>query len=288
MSLFGKLAAALKDRKLRLPALPSRPPMLRISLGNQSASKAIVFSVILATAVVATAIFFAVRDVASSTWDWPEAGAEYALPQEMGKRLPNNPDGTESHTLHVNLANGTRLDKLHFKNVQLGKVGLSDSFTINRTSGVTGAMVNVGQLTITNSSTPTLAWSNMTVNSLALGAYVDGHTQAVVLDNTVPLLVIDSDRGSGSYLVENSVVDKIIISTNGDLGAYIGELIIEGVTASSGAWTWDYLAVGILTMDGSNKIGNGTGIDVPSAVFNSSISARSVVDNLVDTPIKVQ
>lgn len=288
MNLFGKLAAALKDRKLRLPALPSRPPMLRISLGNQSASKAIVFSVILATAVVATAIFFAVRDVASSTWDWPEAGAEYALPQEMGKRLPNNPDGTESHTLHVNLANGTRLDKLHFKNVQLGKVGLSDSFTINRTSGVTGAMVNVGQLTITNSSTPTLAWSNMTVNSLALGAYVDGHTQAVVLDNTVPLLVIDSDRGSGSYLVENSVVDKIIISTNGDLGAYIGELIIEGVTASSGAWTWDYLAVGILTMDGSNKIGNGTGIDVPSAVFNSSISARSVVDNLVDTPIKVQ
>ena len=188
----------------------------------------------------------------------------------------------------MNLANGTRLDKLHFKNVQLGKVGLSDSFTINRTSGVTGAMVNVGQLTITNSSTPTLAWSNMTVNSLALGAYVDGHTQAVVLDNTVPLLVIDSDRGSGSYLVENSVVDKIIISTNGDLGAYIGELIIEGVTASSGAWTWDYLAVGILTMDGSNKIGNGTGIDVPSAVFNSSISARSVVDNLVDTPIKVQ
>jgi len=288
VSLFGKLAAALKDRKLRLPALPSRPPMLRVSLGNQSASKAIVFSVILATAVVATAIFFAVRDVASSTWDWPEAGAEYALPQEMGKRLPNNPDGTESHTLHVNLANGTRLDKLHFKNVQLGKVGLSDSFTINRTSGVTGAMVNVGQLTITNSSTPTLAWSNMTVNSLALGAYVDGHTQAVVLDNTVPLLVIDSDRGSGSYLVENSVVDKIIISTNGDLGAYIGELIIEGVTASSGAWTWDYLAVGILTMDGSNKIGNGTGIDVPSAVFNSSISARSVVDNLVDTPIKVQ
>ena len=288
MNLFGKLAAALKDRKLRLPALPSRPPMLRVSLGNQSASKAIVFSVILATAVVATAIFFAVRDVASSTWDWPEAGAEYALPQEMGKRLPNNPDGTESHTLHVNLANGTRLDKLHFKNVQLGKVGLSDSFTINRTSGVTGAMVNVGQLTITNSSTPTLAWSNMTVNSLALGAYVDGHTQAVVLDNTVPLLVIDSDRGSGSYLVENSVVDKIIISTNGDLGAYIGELIIEGVTASSGAWTWDYLAVGILTMDGSNKIGNGTGIDVPSAVFNSSISARSVVDNLVDTPIKVQ
>jgi len=288
VSLFGKLAATLKDRKLRLPALPSRPPMLRVSLGNQSASKAIVFSVILATAVVATAIFFAVRDVASSTWDWPEAGAEYALPQEMGKRLPNNPDGTESHTLQINLANGTRLDKLHFKNVQLGKSGLTNAFEVSRTSGVTGAFVTVGQIVITNSSAPTLDWANMEIGSVTLSAYVDGHTQAMVLDNSIPLLLIDSDRGAGTYVVEDSVVDRIIITTNGDDGAYIGEIIIDNVDASVGAWDWDFLKVGILTMDNTNRFGNGTGINVASAVFNNTMKARSITSNLVDTPISVK
>ena len=288
MNLFGKLAAMLRDRRIRLPALPSKPPMSRVSLGSQSTSKAIVFSVILASAVVAVAIFFAVKDVASSTWDWPEAGAKYALPQEMGQQLPNNPDGTESHTLQINLGNNTRLDKLQFKNVQLGKSGLTTAFEVSRTSGVTGAFVTVGQIVITNSSAPTLDWANMEIGSVTLSAYVDGSTQAMVLDNTIPLLVIDSDRGAGTYVVEDSVVDRIIITTNGDDGAYIGEIIIDNVDASVGAWDWDYLKVGILTMDNTNKFGNGTGINSASAVFNSTVKARSITSNLIDTPIKVQ
>ena len=119
MNLFDKLATIIKDRKVRLPSLPSKPPMLRISLGNQSTGRAIVFSVVLATAVVATGIFFAVKDVASSTWDWPEIGAEYDLPQTMGSKLPKYEDGTESHTLQINLADGVRLDRLWLKNLDL-------------------------------------------------------------------------------------------------------------------------------------------------------------------------
>jgi len=288
VNLFDKLATIIKDRKVRLPSLPSKPPMLRISLGNQSTGRAIVFSVVLATAVVATGIFFAVKDVASSHWDWPEAGAEYALPQTMGSKLPKYEDGTESHTLQINLADGVRLDRLWLKNLDLGKSGLTNSFEINRTSGVTGAQVNVGNFIITNSSAPTLDWANMEIGTVVLSAYVDGHTNAIVIDSTISQLVIDSDRGAGTYIAENSVVDRIVINTNGDTGAFIGEIIVDNVTTTTGAWDFDYMKIGILTLDNTNKFGNGTGINSASAVFNSSIKSRSITDNLVDTPLKIQ
>jgi hypothetical protein len=221
---------------------------------------------------------------------WPEAGAEYALPDIVGNPLPPDPETPAliSQTLRINLADGVRLDKLWLKNLDLGKSGLTNSFEINRTSGVTGAWVNVGQFTITNSSAPTLDWANMEVGTLNLGAYVDGHTNSSVINSTISHLVIDSDRGSGSYVAENSVVDRVIINLNGATGATIGEIIVDGVTSSVGAWDFDYLKVGTLTMDNTNKFGNGTGINSASAVFNDTVKARSITDNLVDTPIKVQ
>ena len=221
---------------------------------------------------------------------WPEAGAEYSLPDIVGNPLPPDPEtpAMVNHTLRINLADNVRLDKLHLKTLDLGKSGLTNSFEINRTSGVTGAWVNVGVFTITNSSAPTLDWANMEVGSLHLGAKVDGHENSAVLNSTISSLVIDSDRGSGSYVAENSVVDRVIINLNGDNGATIGEIIVDGVTSSVGAWDFDYLKVGTLTMDSSNKFGNGTGINSASAVFNDTVKARSITDNLVDTPIKVQ
>ena len=221
---------------------------------------------------------------------WPEAGAEYALPNVVGNPLPPDPETPSviNQTLRINLADGVRLDKLHLKNLDLGKSGITNSFEINRTSGVTGAFVNVGLFTITNSSAPTLDWANMEVGTLNLGAKVDGHTNSSVINSTISHLVIDSDRGSGSYVAENSIVDRVIINLNGDNGATIGELIVDGVTASVGAWDFDYLKVGTLTMDGTNQFGNGTGINSASAVFNDTVKARSITDNLVDTPLKVQ
>jgi hypothetical protein len=63
---------------------------------------------------------------------------------------------------------------------------------------------------------------------------------------------------------------------------------VDGVTSSVGAWDFDYLKVGTLTLDSTNKFGDGSGINSASAVFNDTVKARSITDNLVDTPIKVQ
>ena len=236
------------------------------------------------------ASFALVINGTSNVPTWPETGAVYALPNTNGQRLaPDDSDpATASQTLQINLADGVRLDKLHLKNIQLGKAGLTNAFEISRTSGVTGAQVSVGVITIRNSSAPTLDWANMEAGCINLAGNVDGHTNGVQIDSTIPTLVIDSDRGAGTYVVENSTVDRIIINTNGDNGAIIGEILIDGVNASVGAWDWDYVRAGCIHLEASNTFGNATGINVSSAVFNSSIKARVITDNLVDTPVSVK
>ena len=221
---------------------------------------------------------------------WPEAGAVYALSNINGQRLaPDDSDpATRSQTLQINLADGVRLDKLELRNLDLGKAGLTNSFEINRTSGVTGAQVSVGLITIRNSSAPTLDWANIETGCISLAGNVDGHTNAVQVDSTISTLVIDSDRGSGSYVAQDSTVDRIIINTNGDTGATIGEILIDDVDASVGAWDWDYIKAGCIVLENNNTFGNGTGINVASAVFNSTVKARVITDNLVDTPTTVK
>ena len=217
---------------------------------------------------------------------WPEAGAVYALPNTNGERLaPDASDpATRSQTLQINLSSGVRLDKLELKNLDLGKAGLTDSFSV---IGVTGAQVNVGLITIRNSSAPTLDWANIEAGCITLAGNVDGHTTAITIDSTVPNLVIDSDRGAGTYIAADSHVDRVIINTVGG-DATIGEILIDDVDSSVGGWNWDFIKAGCINLENTNKFGNGTGINTASAVFNSTVKARTITDNLVDVPTSIK
>ena len=222
---------------------------------------------------------------------WPTSGAEYDLPYTIGERLPPDAETpmTASQTLRINLKDNARLDRLVLKNLQLGKASLDKSFEINRTTGVTGAMVSVGLITIINSSAPSMEWSNIKAGSITLGqAKVDGHTNNMCLDPTLPTLVVDSDRGSGTFTSEGSVVDRVIINLNGDNGATIGELVVDNVDASVGKWDWNYINAGAITMDATNTFGDGSGINSPSVVFNDTVCGRVLSSNLVDSPVSVK
>ena len=227
---------------------------------------------------------------------WPTSGAEYDLPHEIGTRLSPDADTpmTASQTLKINLGNNTRLDKLHLSRLDLGKRSPESgfkSFQICRcTSGVTGAMVNVGIITIRNSAIPSLDFGNMTVGTVSLAPRTDGHTQGIVLDSQVTDLIVDSARGTGTFVAADSVVDRIVIDLNGDAGAYIGEIIIDDVDASVGSWDWDYVTAGTLVIESNVQIGDGSGIDSASALFgvNGEFKARVVTDNIVDTPLNVR
>ena len=217
---------------------------------------------------------------------WPEAGAGYALPNTNGDRLAPDPSdpATRSQTLQINLANGVRLDKLHLKNLDLGKSGLAKSLYV---TGVTGAQVDVGLITVRNSSAPTMDWSRINAGCIQIAGEMDGHTNAMTIDATVPNLVIDSDRGAGTYVAENSQVDRIIVQTTGGT-ATIGEILIDDVDASVGAWTWEGINAGCIVVENNNKFGNGTGINNASVVMNNTVKSRSITDNVVETPVSVK
>ena len=232
------------------------------------------------------ASFALVINGTSDVPSWPEAGAVYALPNTNGDRLaPDDCDpATRSQTLQINLGNGVRLDKLELSRLDLGKAGLTDSLAV---TGVTGAQVNVGLITIRNSSAPSLDWANIETGCISLAGNVDGHTNAITVDSTVPNLVIDSDRGAGTYVAADSMVDRVIINTVGG-DATIGEILIDDVDSSVGGWNWDFIKAGCIVMENTNKFGDGSGINSASAVFNSTVKARVITDNLVDTPTSVK
>ena len=295
MTLFEKICRMVGDR--RIPAF--KMPAFRwftVGFANRHVTTVVVLAIVVSGLAVAVGLYFAVRDVMSSTYNWPEP-AEYDVTldglQTMGKKNPDYPDGTQSMTLRVGFKDGTRVDRVVLKNLDLGKVGLAKSFEITRnaTTGVTGAQAYlfIGDIVITNSSAPTLAWGNMELGSVTLAARVDGHSQEIQQDSTISQIIIDSDRGSGTYTAQDSKVDRVILQINGStLGASIGVLEIDNVDASVGSWTWDYVKAGSLSLDGSNEFGNGSGINTASATWADTISARTVVDNLVDVPISVK
>jgi len=73
-------------------------------------------------------LYFAVKDVASSTYNWPEP-AQYAVTAEglqtMGKKNEDYPDGTESQTLSIRLADGARISNLSISGTDLGRAGIA-------------------------------------------------------------------------------------------------------------------------------------------------------------------
>lgn len=293
MNIFSKLATIVKERRVRFPILPHAPRLRlpympkwpRISFGQKSTARAIGFSIGLSTVVVATGIFFAVRDVASASWDWPEAGAEYQLPQKMGTQLAPYSDGTESQTLKINLADGTRLSALTLTNLDIGRAS-TPCVTIERAANTTGWLY-VDTWVVTGATAKSLDFANVETSSLILQAFTDGHTMEATLDSSVSEIDAQSTRASGVYHVQDSVVDQIVIVLLGS--ATISNLTMTDVDCSLGTgWNIDYVKAGSISIDNTSKFGSGSGINSADFVVNSTVKARVITDNLVDTPITVQ
>ena len=294
----------LRGRDLRLDRFMA-PGLPGISIFNALRLPAPSFSFDLsgtkgvATALGIVGVAFAVAfsfvvATTDSTPMWPEAGAAYSLPSPFGTPLDPDPETPDepSQTLLIGLKDKTRIDRLTLSGLDLGKASLAKSFEIRRnaTTSVTGsaAYLFIGDIIITNSSAPALAFHNMELGSVTLGARVDGHTQEIQHDSTVAQIIVDSDRGSGSVTASASKVDRVIIQINGNNGASIGVLEITDVDSSVGSWDWGYIKAGSLSLDASNEYGDGSGIDSSSATWADTMSARVIVDNLVDVPISVR
>ena len=296
-TMFRKLALILKSRSVRLP-LPTRWPSIRLpkmvsmpslSLGKGKVKYVLLSSVVVSGLVVGVGLYFAVYDIAKATFEWPRAGAQYAALHDghtIGQPLPPNQDGTDSQTLQVYLADGARLSTLKLQGMDLGKTGLVECFQIGRDTTNTTGHLYVENLTMSGVSAPSFDMAHTDVNVLELGAYVDGHTNSATLDSTISDQVVSSDRGSGEFLAENSVVDRVLITLMGT--ATIRNLTLSDVACSVGAFDIDYVKAGHIVVDNASKFGDGDGIDSADFIIQQTVKARSHTDNLVDTPITVR
>ena len=293
MTLFEKIARMIGDRNIPVPALPSLP-RFRVSLAQKNVTLIVGLTIAISGAAVAVGLYFAVKDVASSTYNWPEP-AEYQVTAEglqtMGKKNENYPDGTESQTLSIRLADGARISNLSIYGTDLGRAGIARALDISPlTNAVTGATAYlfVGNLTMTGSAFPTLKMEQSEVGTLTTGLLCDGHTMAATITNTIPDQVLTSKRLSSAYTVADSVVDRIQIHITGNSGAYIDQLTLSDVQAWNGEAYLSRMKVGNLTMNNSSQIGDGSGVDSASCHFDSSVLARNIANTIQDKPIKVQ
>ena len=293
MSLLEKLAHMVGNRTVPIPAMPGFP-RYRVSFANRHIVKIIFFTVLVSLAAVGTGMYFTIKDVVNATYNWPDP-AIYDVTEDglqmMGQKNPKLEDGSESQTLSIRLGDGVRISTLRIKDSDVGRTGIAKSLDISPyTTGVTGASAYlwVGNLTITNSSFPTLAWENSEVGTLNTGMLCDGHTMSATVSNTVNDLELSSERLASVYEVDSTIVDRIQIHITGNNGAYVDNLIIDNLDAWNGAASFDRMKIGTATINNSNRVGDGTGVDSASCVVNSSVSARVINNTMQDRPIKVR
>ena len=293
MTLFEKICRMVGDR--RIPSF--RMPAFRwftVGFANKHVTTVVILTIVVSGLAVAVGLYFAVRDVMSSTYNWPEP-AEYQVTAEglqtMGQKNKDYPDGTESQTLSIRLGNGARISTLRIKDVDLGRTGITRALDISPlTNAVTGATAYlwVGNLTVTNSSFPTFKMETSQIANLTAGILADGHTMAATITNTVPDIVLESERLASTYEVNGSIVDRIQIHITGNSGAFVENLILDNVDAWQGQMYLSRMRIGTMTMGNSNLIGDGTGVDAASASWESTVEARQITNTIQDRPIKVQ
>ena len=222
---------------------------------------------------------------------WPEP-ASYALPNVFGVPLPPDIETPEqaSQTLQLNLSNASRLDKLLFENMSLGKAGLDKCIDITyATTGVSGtAFLNTGKLSLLNVSSPTFQTTGSEISQLNIAGKVDGHTYGPTIVSTTSDITVQSDRGAGTFTAKDSTVDRIVIKVDGTAGPVVGEVEFKNVHCSVGQISISNVKAGEMIQDADSKFGDGTGIDSASYVISPHVKIKSGVSNLVDTPITVK
>jgi hypothetical protein len=293
MTLFEKICRMVGDRRIpsfRMPAFR----WFRVGFANKHVTTVVVMAIVVSGLAVAVGMYFAIRDVVGSTYNWPDP-AEYQVTeaglQTMGKKNEDYPDGTKSQTLSIRLADGARISTLRIKDTDLGRSGISRALDISPlTNAVTGATAYlwVGNLTVTNSSFPTFKMETSDVANLVTGLLCDGHTMAATIKNTVSDISLESERLSSVYEVDGSIVDKIQIHITGTSGAFIENLILDNVDAWAGEMYLSRMKIGTATMNNSNLVGDGSGVDSASCSYESSVNVRNVTNTIQDRPIKVQ
>ena len=284
MSLFEKLAHMIGDRRIPVPSMPGFS-VPRISFGNKQVVKIIIFTVLISLGAVGTGMYFTIRDVVHSSWDWPDSGAAYYADEDgmskMGQKLPLNQDGSESQTLEIRMAANSRMDTLT-ATLEMGKASV-DCIAIERVSGTTGYLW-VDTFTMDNLVAPTLSMNASFVHQMTLSGFVDGHHVGPTQNSAgAPDITVESTRGAGTYTATGTV-DRLLITLAGD--AFIRLVNITG-HCSTGPIDLDFIKAGNFNLTNIH-IGDDGNIDTVAVDIASDTVIHSLTDSLIDRSIVVK
>ena len=283
MSLFEKLAHLVGHRKVPVPAMPGIS-VPRISFGSRATLKIIVFTVLVSLAAVGTGMYFTIRDVVHGSWNWPDSGAAYYASEDglgtMGQQLPLNEDGTESQTLEIRMADGSRMESLTAV-LEMGKASV-DCMAVERAAG-TGYLW-VDTFTMNELVAPTLTMNASFIHKLTLSGNVDGHHVGPTQNSAgAPDITVESTRGAGIYNASGTV-DRLLISLAGD--AYIKDISITG-HCSTGPIDLDFIKAGNFNLT-NVEIGDDGNINTVAVDIGSDTIIHTLADTFVDKSIIVK
>jgi hypothetical protein len=283
MSLFEKLAHLVGNRKVPVPAMPG-VSVPRVSFGSKATLKIIFFTVLVSLGAVGTGMYFTIRDVVHSSWDWPDSGAAYYASEEglgtMGQKLPLNEDGTESQTLEIRMADGSRMESLTAV-LDMGKASV-DCMAVERAAG-TGYLW-VDTFTMNELVAPTLSMNASFIHKLTLSGFVDGHHVGPTQNSAgAPDITVESTRGAGIYNAAGTV-DRLLISLAGD--AYIKDVSITG-HCSTGPIDLDFIKAGNFNLT-NVEIGDDGNINTVAVDIGSDTVIHTLADTFVDKSIIVK
>ena len=283
MSLFEKLAHMVGNRKVPVPAMPG-VSVPRVSFGSKATLKIILFTVLVSLGAVGTGMYFTIRDVVHSSWDWPDSGAAYYASEEglgtMGQKLPLNEDGTESQTLEIRMADGSRMESLTAV-LDMGKASV-DCMAVERAAG-TGYLW-VDTFTMDQLVAPTLSMNASFIHKLTLSGFVDGHHVGPTQNSAgAPDITVESTRGAGIYNAAGTV-DRLLISLAGD--AYIKDVSITG-HCSTGPIDLDFIKAGNFNLT-NVEIGDDGNINTVAVDIGSDTVIHTLADTFVDKSIIVK
>jgi len=220
---------------------------------------------------------------------FPMLGAQYTAPSMVGNNIVDREfPADRSQTLQINMPANLRLDLISFKNINLGKSGLTDAFQIAGTS--TSDVITVDELIIKNSEFPTMDWANGDIYLInaTTSVVAAGHTFSPTMSSTTNDVVIGSGRGATSYIAEDMTVDRILLlqsTTGGDV--IIDKLILDGVRAWVGAFNADYFEIGTLTLE-NVRVGDDGDINSADLIINSTVKVNTVNDGVVEEPVYIR
>ena len=283
MSLFEKLAHMVGHRKVPVPAMPG-VSVPRVSFGSKATLKIILFTVLVSLGAVGTGMYFTIKDVVHSSWNWPDSGAAYYANEEglgtMGQQLPLNEDGTESQTLEIRMADGSRMESLTAV-LEMGKASV-DCMAVERAAG-TGYLW-VDTFTMNGLVAPTLSMNASFIHKLTLSGFVDGHHVGPTQNSAgAPDITVESTRGAGVYNAAGTV-DRLLISLAGD--AYIKDVSITG-HCSTGPIDLDFIKAGNFNLT-NVEIGDDGNINTVAVDIGSDTVIHTLADTFVDKSIIVK